>query len=456
MRKLSTAHCTLFGKTNLNNTRREGEAVIITKLTKDRFVRNNLILFIGSFFVAVLSYLYYPVLARLMNINDFGEVQTLVTIFNQAALIFGAINIVTVVLVASSNNQKRNEVFILELQKLMIYAVVAIGLVAIIFSPLLKSFFNFQSVWPFFAMVLALLLNAPIAFWMSYMQGKENFSGMNILGILGAGGKLIASAVLVVVGFGSFGAIFGLFLGQLVALGYVGQKYDVPSFKKLIHKGLPRWQILRTELRYTSLVFSVTLLITLLYSGDILIVKHYQSAEVAGLYAGISSIARIIFFLTLPFAMVLLPAVSNNPKERRSTLRKSLMYVIGLGSLTCAVFWLAKTQIITILIGSRYNAMAYILPRLSLAILFIAISNILFYYLLAMRSIKSLLIASIGVIVFITMSVLYHATPDQVVNNLLVASTITVILLVLELSIMPRLMNFLKIPKMLGLNSKGE
>lgn len=373
-----------------------------------------------------------------MPFNDFGEVQTLFSIFTQASLIFSAINIVTVVLVSTRENRENSDKFIFELQKLMIYLVGAIGLAAILFSPYLKSFFNFQSIWPFIAMVFALLGSIPIVFWNSYLQGKEDFVGMNLLGVAGAGGRLLMATLLVILGFGSFGAIIGLFAGQLLALVLISRWRNLPPLRELFHSRLPNWPVLKLEMKFTALVFVVSLMITMLYSGDILIVKHYQNPDLAGAYAGVSSIARMIFFVTLPFAMVLLPAINSNREKSTLILKKSLFLVTALGGASTLIFWGAGSWIIKLMIGERYAQYAYLLPKLTVAIFLISIANLLIYYLLSIRNILSLWVSFIGLAVFVGMSVVYHESLSIIVNNLLISSLTTVILLVLTMSVWPR------------------
>lgn len=374
-----------------------------------------------------------------MTLNDFGEVQTLFSIFAQATLIFSAINIVTVVLVSSNRKSVSNNEFILELQKLMIYIVGILGIIAILSAQYLKTFFNFESVWPFIALVFAMVASIPIVFWNSYMQGKEDFTGMNILGIVGSIGRIVLAVVFVILGFNAFGAIFGLFVGQLVAIYYISRVRNLPPVLTLFNVRLPRWKILKIELRYTLLVFFVTLLITVFYTGDILIVKHFQNPEIAGAYAGIASIARIVFFVTLPFAVVLLPAINSDWEHRSLILKKSFLFVFILGLATCLTFWAFDTFVIRILIGEKYIEFAYLLPKLSIAIFFISISNLLLYYLLSIRSLLSLLVSAIGVLLFSILSVKYHSTLIEIVDNLLVSSFVMLISLVFMMSVWPRL-----------------
>ncbi len=61
----------------------------IKALADDRFVKNNVIFFFGSMGVAFLSYLYHPILGRIMKVEDFGEVQTLLSLVTQVSVPLG-------------------------------------------------------------------------------------------------------------------------------------------------------------------------------------------------------------------------------------------------------------------------------------------------------------------------------------------------------------------------------
>src|SRR5262249_32510346 len=60
------------------------------------FLRHNAVYFAGSLLVAFLNYLYYPVLGRLLQPADFGEVQAVISLFLQAGVFLQVLGTVTV------------------------------------------------------------------------------------------------------------------------------------------------------------------------------------------------------------------------------------------------------------------------------------------------------------------------------------------------------------------------
>jgi O-antigen/teichoic acid export membrane protein len=60
------------------------------------FLKNNAVFWITSLIVSFVNYLYYPILGRLMRPADFGETQTIISIFTQTAVFFQVIGLISI------------------------------------------------------------------------------------------------------------------------------------------------------------------------------------------------------------------------------------------------------------------------------------------------------------------------------------------------------------------------
>jgi O-antigen/teichoic acid export membrane protein len=178
------------------------------------------------------------------------------------------------------------------------------------------------------------------------------------------------------------------------------------------------------ELKYALLVLTCSLAITGLYSVDIVVVKHYFDPHTAGLYAGISAVARIVFFLTVSVTQVLMPAVRINQdaKHNSSVLFKSLILLTVVGGSVLVIFWFAPSFVISRLMGDGYSAYANLLPRLSLFVFIISILNLFVTYHMALRRYGIALVSVIGVAASMVMLAENHSTLVAVVNSLLYGS----------------------------------
>jgi O-antigen/teichoic acid export membrane protein len=401
---------------------------LIHQIRASEFLRHNLVFFVGSFAVSAINYLYYPVLGRMLPTTQFGEVQTLVSLFLQANIFLGVVAVVAVNIVANEHDEKLRNRTVYELERLAGLIVLASVTVALIFVQPLKEFFQFPDVAPFFALGAALVASAPFALRTAFLRGRSAFATLSTANIIASVAKLVASAGLVLIGMGTFGAIGGLVIAQLIALLYARRKAAFlglsGSAGALLRR--PDISLIKPQLPYTILVLIVSLVTTTLFSFDILVVKHYFSGEIAGLYAGVATIARIIYFLTGSFAGVLLSNIKLTKPlaKNRALLVRSAMLQLVIGGGVLAVFTLLPNLVIRILIGARYEVYAGLLPTLSLALFILAFVNLLLSYDLALRRRSAAVISIVGMTITAIWIVLAHGTPEQVVYSLLWSSLV--------------------------------
>jgi O-antigen/teichoic acid export membrane protein len=392
-----------------------------------RFLKHNAIFFFGSLVMGFLNYLYYPVMSRMLPPSNFGEVQTLFSLFAQINIFLSVLGLLTVNIVANYDDARRRDRMILELEKLAVVLSGVLLLATIICGTMLQHFFKFGSSWPFIALLLAVVATVPLTFRNAFLRGKHYFGLVALAGILAAAGDLVLSIVLVAAGWSTTGAIIGLVIAQFGAFVYAAYNAQRHGFSERF-KGLftfPNIRFVLPELKYAMLVLTCSLVITSLYSIDIIAIKHFFDARTAGLYAGISTVARIIFFLTASIVQVLMPSIRlrQTVAENQSTLLKSLLLLAGIGGAALIMFTLFPRLIIRLLIGGNYLHYAYLLPRLSLAIFVISLLNLFIMYHMALRRYAMIPIVLLGIAVTYGLLWAHHPSPEAVVNSLLYGST---------------------------------
>ena len=404
----------------------------IQRLRTNEFLRHNAVFFTGSFVVSVLNYLYYPVVGRLLPASQFGEVQALVSLFLQATIFLNVISNVAVNIVANEPDEGIRSRTVIELERFATLLVAAGLLLGLILLPQIQHFLRFDQPLPFIILGLSMLASVTLSLRQAYLRGRNAFTQLSIAGSLAAGGKLIASAALVLLGLGTMGAVGGLVVAQLITLAYT-----VRSARKLGFKSSPgrlfSWpdlNLIKPQLPYAILVLVVSLVTTLQFSFDILVVKHYFSADVAGAYAGVATIARIIYFLTGSVAAVLLSTVKLDapPGASRGLLIRSMLLQGVLGGSALIIFSLFPVFITRLLIGPKYLALAGLLPELSLALFIVAFIGLLLTYDLALRRSSAAVVAVLGAGITVALVVVSHSSPAAVVRSLLIGSSAMLLL----------------------------
>ncbi|HZM64465.1 MAG TPA: oligosaccharide flippase family protein [Candidatus Saccharimonadales bacterium] len=409
---------------------------LIKHARSSRFLRHNGIFFFGAAAVGALNYLYYPVMGRLLDTVAFGEVQTLISLFLQITIFLSVMGLVAINVVANYTSTTLRNAVVWEFEKLALCIGIVLLLLSIAFGNEIAQFLHFDSLVPFSLLMLALIATVPLTFRSAYLRGLKKFGLVSLGNIVSACGKLALAVVLVLAGFNTAGAIGGLVAAQLLAFMYVAwwaAKLGLQRPEQSRWLAWPDFRLLAPELRYGLLVLVGSLVITLQYSLDVIVVKHFFDPHTAGLYAGIASVARIIFFATASIAMVLmsLVKVSAPTAQNEKVLVKSLVLTaaVGLPVLVLCVVWPTGTT--SLLMGQAYAEVAPILPRLATAIFIVAMLNVFVSYYLALRRFMIAPILGIGALTTYVLMYVHHGSLGDVVNSLLIGSLVMLATIIL-------------------------
>lgn len=406
----------------------------IKRVGESSFLRHNAIFFLGSVGVGALNYLYYPILGRILPPAAFGEVHVLVSFFLQLSIFLTVLGLVTVNVSANyANAQHRNRV-IFDLERIALGASLLLLALSVVFSSQLKEFFRFGDSLPFVVLVLAIVVSVPFTFRGAFVRGRHGFGVASTSNLIASAAKIIFSVVLVTAGLGTVGAIGGVVAAQLVALVYIAywaRRMGLIRGEGVRWTSRPDMSLLVPELRYAGMVLVTSLLITLQFSIDILVVKHYFDAHTAGLYAGIATVARIIFFLTGSISQVLMPSIKlkNTTVQNRSLLKKSFLLLAATGVPALLLFMFFPGEIVRLLMGDVYGQYAHLLPILSVAIFAVAMTNLVVSYYMALRRYIIALVVITGASVTYALMINHHATLASVIESLLIGSLSMLLLL---------------------------
>lgn len=389
----------------------------------------------GSALVAFMNYLYYPVLARVMRPADYGEVQTAVSLLTQMGIFFQALGLLGVCIITKYPDEEQRTRINNEISRVVFLLSVALVVILALAAPELQKFFRFQSMYPFLALALSLVVNVPLSFSNSYLQGHKKFWTLSFSNLIQSSLRLVFSFVFVLVGLRTLGAVAGVICAQLIALAYSlkmgrGIRHFVSNN---LHLRKPNYELIKPEMPFILTVFFTSATTNLLLSLDILFVKHYFPPREAGFYTGISIIANTVYFIAGPMASVLIPSISpsHTKSENFAYLKRSLRLILIIGGLATLIFIFLPHLVITILLGAKFGTYAQYLPGLSIALFVLSISNLLIYYHIGLRHYLIGPIAALGLVASIALLQYRHSTMGAVVGDLEIGALFIIILIAL-------------------------
>ncbi len=199
---------------------------------------------------------------------------------------------------------------------------------------------------------------------------------------------------------------------------------------------LPKIKLINTKVSTYQPINSITLILAILalfYSADILLAKHFFTDYLAGLYSAASLYGKVIIFVSISIAMVLLPKsieAKNTKKDSISLLAKSLFLVISIGIPLIAVYYLFPKQLISLTLGTEYLPVAGLIAPYALGAIAISIVYVLVFYIISLRKERRLWIPLLFICLIEPIIILlYHTSLVYTIVALITPSMIAVVFL---------------------------
>ncbi len=356
---------------------------LFNKIRRDPFLRDNAILFISLSLLNLLGYLFHFYIGRALGPKDYSVVGALLSIMYIILVPLNTIQTGITSFVsrfkAKGELDKIVYLFKRSLKKMFFYAiVVSIGFIVV--SPLVAKFLNIDELMPLFILSLFMFFALLLPINRGLLQGLQRFKGLGFNYILEGITKVGAAFIFIPLGFGVNGAIGSFVLSFFVPfiLAFLilkrwlkgrGEKFDT---KEIYHFSWP--------------VLVMLLGMTLFYTLDVILVKHFFDSLSAGYYAAASLLTKILFFGTLSISVVLFPKVTElHTKEKPS--KKILIKSVGLVLLFCVpvtlFYFLFPEFVINLLFGKAYFAAAPLLGIFALAMTLFSVNYLMSFYAVA-------------------------------------------------------------------------
>ena len=349
---------------------------LLQKFTSQGLARDSAIVFAGSMGANVGSYIYHLLMGRLLGPSGYGELSSLLSILYvfTVPLLVGQ----TVLVKFVSGFKAHGEVgqaksLFINVTKL--FAVIClIGLpVVLIIAPTITAFLHLSTPSLFILVYIFFVFSLLSVATSGVLQGYQQFIWISIFG---AGTVLLK--VIISIPFIQWG-VFGVLSAAGIASIATYLLYFFPLRFVLKAKSRPT-ELTRREAFGFAIPTLFTLLgITSIFSTDIILVRHFFSADDAGLYAALAILGKIIFFASSAIALVLFPVLSE--KTAKGDSSKKLIYsaltaVTFISFGLASVYFLFPDIIVGLLFGNAYSGAGALLGMFGIFLALFSIGNI--------------------------------------------------------------------------------
>ncbi len=240
------------------------------------------------------------------------------------------------------------------------------------------------------------------------LQGQQRFLPLGIIQIIQASIRLLAGALLILAGWGAFGAMLALPIASLIALIYGAWLLrDLFGDPNTTNDNTPLHELAR----YSSYTTAGLIGFALLINMDAILVKRFFDADTAGMYGAAVTLGKVVQFFPVAIIMVLFPKAAHRQATQRNPAAV-LPPAFALITLVCLgvsiLYFIFPDLLVGTLFGEAYVMDGRTLGTLGLAMWLLSLTNVWLNYFLSLNRVYFVYFIWIGVITQYIAFTLWH------------------------------------------------
>jgi O-antigen/teichoic acid export membrane protein len=288
-----------------------------------KFLGGSIVLLVGSVFVSLANFGYNIGVARMLGASDFSHAAAAVTILMLVSAITLSFQLVCTKLVAKEETAERKAAVYQRLWKRAWTIGIGLGVFMLAASSVLTAYLRLSSPWIIILLAVGLTIYVPLGVKRGGLQGTCRFKGLSWNMAAEAIAKFVGAIVLIELGFGVLGAVAAISISVALA-------YCLPDgATELRARTFPAEPAPVGEAMQAIVFFVGQVIIS---NIDILMVKHFFRPDVAGLYAAIALVGRLLYFGAWSIVSAMFPVSAESREEgsERGLLALPLLMVTGM------------------------------------------------------------------------------------------------------------------------------
>lgn len=399
-----------------------------------RLISNSTIVFAGTIISSFFAYLFNMLMGRMLGPIQYGELTVILSLIMIIGVIGGAV--LTVSMRYSGELYNKNQIKALQklfafFTKYLFFLSIGLFIISAIFAAPVAHFLLIENSLPVIIAFITVFFSLLIMINKGFLQGIQSFKSVSAVNVVEMFCRLAFGLLLVYLGFELNGAVSAIVLAAAIAylISFLPLKKILKQKAKQINFKFNKREIISYS--WPTLVTSI--LLALAMNFDIIAVKHYFDPETAGVYAAISTVAKIILYITMPISSVMFPMISEKTVKGDKHYKIFFMALLltALATLVIlAIYIIAPGKVISILYGADYLSLYQFLPEAGLFVLFYALSYLVINYYLVIKDFVFLYFFSAILLTQTIVVIFWHPSLTSVIRLMIVANCFLFIILV--------------------------
>jgi O-antigen/teichoic acid export membrane protein len=397
---------------------------LISRLRRDSLLRNTGIYLAGSLLAGLLGYVFHFVTGRLLGPAEYADVAAVLAALYIVSLPSLVVQIVSARFVSLAVGRGESGTIprlLLRISAGSLAFGVAGALVLVLLAGPIAGYLQLPRVQLVYVLAVASATALLVTANRGALQGMRRFWALSGNTVLDLGLRVVTAIALISAGLGALGGILALLAGP--AVSYLQGLFLVrqPRAERGAVAGAgPSFSEVG---RYTLSASIAAVGVTYLFNVDVILAKHYLSAEAAGIYAAGSVLARAVYFLGLTVAGVMFPEVATLHARNQAhfhVVDRSLL-LLGLIAIGLAAAYLVLPGLVLLPYGHGYDPVRPYLGPFAVALGLLALSNLLVNYFLSVDSRRFALPLAGACVLETVLVVAFHRGVAQIVAVLVVS-----------------------------------
>ena len=376
---------------------------------RDPFILNNLVYFAGNFFAGLAGYAFQALLARALGKDRYAEVASLIAIFYIVQILHFVAMAVAARITAPLAAEGRQTEVQRAYRDMTIYATLVGGAGMLLFlflAPTLHLRLGI-GLGPLIILSGTVPLSLLVGLGRGVLQGEQRFLPLSLNFVTYGTTTLLFLPVLLAYHLRAVGATMAIILALTLC-----NLFAATMLRDLPHGGHHQRLALAGVVRSSLAAGAGLSVITIFFNMDVILAKYFLSNSDAGLYSAMSLLGKVLFFGTISISAVMFPRVAAlhaQGKNPHSVVNLSLAAVLAAGMIVVAAYFLAPNLVIHLMLGNQYQQIGRSLGIYALAMLGLAIANVLVYYFVAVHRRRYMVVMGLGALVFFGGIARFHA-----------------------------------------------
>jgi len=316
---------------------------------KSQILGGSLTLLAGSGLVGVTNLIYNVATARLLGPAGFAHATCVYTILMLLSCITLSFQVVCAKYIAkTSSAEERLDVFA-GLHQRSWLAGIGIGLLLFLLARPLTNYLNLPSPVLIYLLALGITFYIPLGVRRGYIQGIHAFGPLALNFMLEGVVRLGGAVLLIELGMGVRGAVLASALAVIVSY-----------FAALPSPGLNIFKLRKIVISFQEGVQAIVFFSgqTIINNFDIVLVKHFFAPDVAGFYAAVALVGRLVNMCAWSVVNTMFPVSAGAPGEDHEAgpvLFTSLLLVSGILTVLILGLWMVPSLLWKTLFGAHFQ-----------------------------------------------------------------------------------------------------